>query len=125
MGTSSPMATEPSRCSTLRTGVVLQNYIPFGKDPSGSYSGITYSADGKYLVFSQDSSHVTIAKVTAEGLLADDAQVSVPPNNSFITCFPNSPPAAYANPCGRSIRRALLIPAASRSPRMARAPTPC
>ena len=36
----------------------------------------------------------------AEGLLEDDAQVSVPPNNSFITCFPNSPPAAYANPCG-------------------------
>jgi YVTN family beta-propeller protein len=33
-------------------------------------------------------------------LLEDDAQVSVPPNNSFITCFPNSPPAAYANPCG-------------------------
>ena len=82
------------------TGVVLQNYIPFGADPSGSYSGIAYSADGKYLVFSQDSSNVTIAKVSAEGLLKDDAQVSVPPNNSFITCFPNSPPAAYANPCG-------------------------
>src|SRR5579871_3372046 len=27
------------------SGNVLQNYIPFG-DPSGSYSGITYSADG-------------------------------------------------------------------------------
>ena len=107
------------------TGVVLQNYIPFGQDPSGSYSGIAYSADGKYLVFSQDSSHVTIAKVTAKGLLADDAQVSVPPNNSFITCFPNSPPAAYANPAARSILRALLIPAASRSQRMARAPMPC
>jgi YVTN family beta-propeller protein len=51
-------------------------------------------------VFSQDSSHVTIANVTAKGLLQDDAQVSVPPNTSFITCFPNSPPAAYANPCG-------------------------
>ncbi len=82
------------------TGVVLQNYLPFGKDPSGSYSGIAYSADGKYLVFSQDSSHVTIAKVTEIGLLEDYAQVSVPPNNSFITCFPNSPLGAYANPCG-------------------------
>ena len=51
-------------------------------------------------MFSQDSSHVTVAKVTASGLLEDDAQVSVPPNNSFITCFPNSPPAAYDNPCG-------------------------
>ena len=82
------------------TGVVLQNYITFGLDPSGSYSGITYSADGKYLVFSQDSSNVTIAKVTPAGLLEDDAQVSVPPNNSFITCFPNSPPASYGNACG-------------------------
>ena len=45
-------------------------------------------------------SHVTIAKVSAAGLLQDDAQVSVPPNNSFITCFPNSPPASYGNPCG-------------------------
>jgi YVTN family beta-propeller protein len=83
-----------------RTGDVLQNYVPFGKDPSGSYSGITYSADGRYLVFSQDSSHVTIANVTPAGMLEDNTQVSVLPNNSFITCFPNSPPAAYANPCG-------------------------
>ena len=85
------------------TGVVLQNYLPSGaggQDPSGSYSGITYSADGKYLVFSQDSSHVTIAKVDASGLLEDLAQVSVPPNTAFINCFPNSPPASYGNPCG-------------------------
>ena len=85
------------------TGAVLQNYLPSGtggQDPSGSYSGISYSADGKYLVFSQDSSHVTIAKVDASGLLEDLAQVSVPPNTAFISCFPNSPPASYGNPCG-------------------------
>jgi YVTN family beta-propeller protein len=82
------------------TGIVLQNYIPFGSDSNGSYSGIAYSADGKHLVFSQDSSNVTIADVTAAGLLEDDAQVSVPPNNSFITCFQNSPPGSYAVPCG-------------------------
>jgi YVTN family beta-propeller protein len=83
------------------TGIVLQNYIPLGGlDPSGSYSGITYSADGQYLVFSQDSSNVTVAKVNAQGLLSDDAQISVPPNNSFISCFPNSPPGSYAVPCG-------------------------
>ena len=82
------------------TGVVLQNYITFGSDPSGSYSGIAYSADGKHLLFSQDSSNVTIVSVNAQGLLQDDAQVSVPPNNSFITCFKNSPPGAYAVPCG-------------------------
>ncbi len=82
------------------SGIVLQNYITFGVDPSGSYSGIAYSADGKYLVFSQDSSNVTITKVNDEGLLSDDTQVSVPPNNTFITCFQNSPPGAYAVPCG-------------------------
>src|SRR6267143_733530 len=93
-------ASEAVEVFDTNTGVVQQNYVPFGHDSSGSYSGIAYSADGKYLVFSQDSSNVTIAKVTEDGLLEDDAQVSVPPSNSFITCFPNSPPASYANPCG-------------------------
>jgi len=82
------------------TGVVLQDYMALGSDSSGSYGGIAYSADGKYLVFSQDSSHVAIAKVTQEGLLEDDAQVSVPPNSSFITCFPNSPIGDYGRSCG-------------------------
>ena len=93
-------ATQAVEVFDTRTGDVLQNYIAFGSDAHGSYSGIAYSPDGKYLIFSQDSSNVTIANVSAEGLLSDDAQVSVPPNNSFIKCFPNSPPAAYANPCG-------------------------
>jgi YVTN family beta-propeller protein len=92
-------ASEAVEVFDTKTGDVLQNYIPFGQDAHGSYSGISYSADGKYLVFSQDSSNVTIAKVSPEGLLADDAQVSVPPNNSFIKCFPNSPPGDGA-PCG-------------------------
>ena len=82
------------------TGEVLQDYSPFGSDSSGSYSGITYSADGNYLLFSQDSSHVTVAKVSSEGLLSDYSKVSVPPDNSFITCFPNSALGAYARPCG-------------------------
>ena len=104
-------ATEAVEVFDTNTGVVLQDYLTLGQDPSGSYSGITYSADGKYLVFSQDSSNVTIAKVTAEGLLEDDAQVSVPPNNSFITCFPNSPAGRLCqNPAARSTVRALLIP---------------
>jgi YVTN family beta-propeller protein len=93
-------ATQAVEVFDTLTGDVLQNYIAFGSDATGSYSGITYSADGKYLIFSQDSSNVTIANVSAEGLLSDDAQVKVPANKSFITCFPNSPPAAYANPCG-------------------------
>ena len=93
-------ASEAVEVFDTSTGVVLQDYITLGHDSSGSYSGIAYSADGKHLVFSQDSSNVTIADVTPEGLLEDDAQISVPPNNSFITCFPNSPVASYGNPCG-------------------------
>src|ERR1019366_6335365 len=33
-------------------------------------------------------------------LLEDNAQVSVPPNNAFISCFPNSPIGDYGRPCG-------------------------
>ena len=93
-------AAEAVEVFDTNTGVVEQNYIAFGTDSSGSYSGIAYSADGKHLVFSQDSSNVTIANVDEDGFLSDNAQISVPPNNSFITCFPNSPPGAYAVPCG-------------------------
>jgi YVTN family beta-propeller protein len=93
-------ASEAVEVFDTNTGLVLQNYSPFGQDSSGSYSGITYSADGKYLVFSQDSSNVAIAKVNAQGLLEDDAQVSVPANNSFIACFPNSPIGDYGRACG-------------------------
>jgi YVTN family beta-propeller protein len=93
-------ATQAVEVFDTDTGNVLQNYATFGTDSSGSYSGIAYSANGQYLVFSQDSSNVTIAKVNAQGLLEDDAQVYVAPDNSFITCFPNSPPASYGNPCG-------------------------
>ncbi len=100
MGTSAADGNGAVQVFDIDTGVVLQNYIPFAKDTKGSYTGITYSPDGKYLVFSQDSSNVTVAKVNSNGLLEDNAQVKVPANHSFITCFPNSPPAAYNNPCG-------------------------
>src|SRR5215469_11804789 len=93
-------ATQAVEVFDTNTGVVLQDYITLGLDPSGSYSGIAYSADGRHLVFSQDSSNVAIAKVSEEGLLEDEAQVSVAPNNSFLRCFPNSPPGSYGVPCG-------------------------
>jgi YVTN family beta-propeller protein len=93
-------ATQAVEIFDTNTGIVLQNYATFGEDAQGSYNGIAYSADGKHLVFSQDSSNVTITNVTAEGLLEDNAQISVPPNSSLITCFKNSPPGSYAVPCG-------------------------
>jgi YVTN family beta-propeller protein len=87
------------------TGKVVQEYAPFeprwnAPDSQGSYSGIAYSADGKYILFSQDSSVVSMAKVQADGKLADYARVDMPIDNSFIKCFPNSPIGAYERPCG-------------------------
>jgi YVTN family beta-propeller protein len=92
-------ASEAVEVFDTNTGAVLQKYSAFGSDSSGSYSGITYSADGKHLLFSQDSSNVGIASVNDQGLLEDEAQVRVPPDSSFITCFPNSPIGPYARPC--------------------------
>ena len=99
LGTSTSNGNGAVEVFDTNTGAVLQSYSAFGSDSSGSYSGIAYSADGKQLVFSQDSSNVTIANVTAAGLLEDNGQISVPADSSFITCFPNSPIGPYARPC--------------------------
>ena len=100
-------ATEPVLVFNTQTGEVLQSYLPF-QDTHGSYGGITYSADGKHLMFSQDSSYVTIADVGGNGMLTDRAHISVPPDTSQITCFPNSPIGPYSEPCG-----ALYTPSTS------------
>jgi YVTN family beta-propeller protein len=68
------------------TGKVLQRFIPttvngttFTTDKAGSFTGITYSADGAKLFFSQDDNHVVIAKVDADtGRLTNDQSVRLP-----------------------------------------------
>ena len=103
---------QPSRSSTPRTGAVLQSYsVHYGAwstDSDGSNLGITYTPDGKYLLFSQDSSYgpssyVSIASVSpTAGSLSDYAHVSVPLDVnaaegllSTVTCYPYNPPAKY------------------------------
>ncbi len=101
-----------------QTGAVLQTYSAnAGKDKDGSSTGITYSPNGKYLLFSQDGgsgagSFVGIANVSSTGLLSDYAHVAVPlaVNSSqvltTVTCFPNSPPGttvSAAIPCGQTV----------------------
>src|SRR6201992_1806327 len=75
-----------------QSGAVLQTYsVPYtsskgvaSTDSDGSQSGIAYTPDGKYLLFSQDgsygpSSYVAIARVNAStGMLTNFVQVSVP-----------------------------------------------
>ncbi len=90
--------------STL-SGTVVQTYTP-PASASGSFTGIAFSPDGTKLLFSQDeeptytTSYIAVASVDSVGHLTDYAEVSVPPTNSFITCFPNSPLGNYAAPCG-------------------------
>ena len=102
-------ATQAVEVFDTMTGDILQEYLPF-QDASGSYGGISYSPDGKYLMFSQDSSYVAVAEVGPTGLLTDYAHISVPPDNSFIACFPNSPIGDYGRPCGEFYTTSTAYP---------------
>src|SRR5260370_14779013 len=62
----------------LVSGQIVQSFSPTG-DTSGSFTGITYSADGKKLLFSQDSSHLAVATVDqTTGLVTGATQVALP-----------------------------------------------
>jgi len=82
-------STAPIQVFNLRTGAVVQTYVPF-QDQHGSAAGLTYSADGQYLFISQDDGYVSIAKVANNGLLTDFAQAALPPP-SFVYggAYPN------------------------------------
>ena len=101
-----------------KTGAVLQTYsAAAGKDRDGSSTGITYTANGKYLLFSQDGgsgsgSFIGIASVSSAGLLSDYAHVNVPlavnaaGYLTTVTCFPSSVPGttgSVAIPCGQTV----------------------
>jgi YVTN family beta-propeller protein len=68
------------------TGQVLQRFIPssmkgaeFSSSSAGSFTGITWSADGRKLFFSQDDNHVVIANVNPHtGLLTNGQSVQLP-----------------------------------------------
>lgn len=82
------------------SGTVLQGYL-YNGDPNGSYAGLEYTPDGKYLIFSDGyNGYVNIASVDGQGMLKDFAQVNVPFTNQYIPCFPDSPPGSYNTPCG-------------------------
>jgi YVTN family beta-propeller protein len=107
----------------IQTGAVLQTYTPVkGSDSDGSTTGISYTPDGKYLLFSQDGNSfygslqqggfVGIASVSSAGMLSDYAQVSVPMdvNGGYsltsATCFGNSPggtSGSFLIPCGYAV----------------------
>ena len=79
-----------------KTGAVLQTFKPT-IGAGGSSTGITYTPDGKYLLFSQDGdygpSYFAVASVSASGMLTNFANVAVPiavdSTGKFtnVTCF--------------------------------------
>lgn len=61
----------------VATGKVLQKFSPGGR--AGSFTGITYAADGKSLFFSQDDNHLVIANVDGQtGMLTNGQSVTLP-----------------------------------------------
>ena len=101
----------PVQVIDVTTGAILQNYEPFS-DKHGSSSGIVYTSNGNYLLFSQDSSYIAVANVSAAGMLSDNAHVSVPMDINAqgyltnVTCFPNSPGGTTGSifiPCGQTV----------------------
>ena len=100
-----------------QTGAILQTYsAAAGKDHDGSNLGITYTPDGKHLLFSQDGSGGTgsfigIASVSSTGMLTDFAHVTVPMDVNAagvlttVNCFPTSVPGTTGSdaiPCGQT-----------------------
>src|SRR5580704_15175197 len=72
----------------LVSGQLLQSYSPNG-DHSGSFTGIAYSADGKKLLFSQDSSNLAVATVDpTTGLVTGGTQVALP-SPQFGNAYPS------------------------------------
>ena len=77
---------QPIIVFSTTTGEVLQRFTPAvmkgtESTPSkaGSFTGITYSADGKNLFFSQDDNHVVIASVDPKtGVLSNGQSVTLP-----------------------------------------------
>ena len=111
------------------TGAVLQTFKPT-IGAGGSSTGITYTPDGKYLLFSQDGdygpSYFAVASVSASGMLTNFANVAVPiavdSTGKFtnVTCFgvdytkvqqglpakgvsPSGTTGSFNIPCGYSV----------------------
>ena len=80
-------AAEPVIVFSTTTGEVIQRYVPvtvsgttFTNNTNGSFTGITYSADGSKLLFSQDNNFVAVANVDAfTGKLTPAASIALPP----------------------------------------------
>ncbi len=112
-----------------KTGAIVQTFKPT-IGAGGSSTGITYTPDGKYLLFSQDGdygpSYFAVASVSVSGMLTNFANVAVPiavdSTGKFtnVTCFgvdyskvqqglpakgvsPSGTTGSFNIPCGYSV----------------------
>src|SRR5579884_960854 len=97
---------------------VLQRFIPtivngatFTSDKTGSFTGITYSADSSKLFFSQDDDHVVIASVDPQtGRISNSQSVKLPPPPADGRAYHN---AKSINPGGIALsddgKRAYVV----------------
>ncbi len=80
-------AAEPVIVFSTTTGEVIQRYVPvtsngttYTNNTHGSFTGVTYSADGSRLLFSQDNNFVAVANVDAfTGKLTPAPSIALPP----------------------------------------------
>lgn len=80
-------SSEPILIVDTQTGTVVQRFLPQGegdataKDRSaGSFAGVTYSADGSKLLFSQDNNFISVAAVDKKtGQLSHQQRIVLPP----------------------------------------------
>ena len=79
-------AAQPIIVFSTTTGEVIQRYVPvssngttYTNNTHGSFTGVTYSADGSKLLFSQDNNFVAIANVDAfTGKLTPAPSIALP-----------------------------------------------
>ena len=79
-------AAQPIIVFSTTTGEVIQRYVPvtsngttFTNNTRGSFTGVTYSADGSKLLFSQDNNFVAVANVDAfTGKLTTAPSIALP-----------------------------------------------
>ncbi len=79
-----------------RAGAVVQQFSPASGtnskgsttyDTNGSFTGLTYTPDGKYLLISQDDSYLAVASVNpSTGMLSSYQHLKLPPSQAFINC---------------------------------------
>ncbi|MGI4975617.1 MAG: bifunctional YncE family protein/alkaline phosphatase family protein, partial [Janthinobacterium lividum] len=99
-------AAQPIIVFSTTTGEVIQRYVPvttngttYTNNATGSFTGVTYSADGSKLLFSQDNNFIAVANVDAfTGKLTPAPSIALPspPANPLLYNATSANPGGIA-----------------------------